>query len=183
MFTQIFPSMSYVLHIMIICDVTSDLWRHSQYSRTWLTSTMQREQSFQSCLYYYIAMSAKSLLCRLHWASVPDTKSPAFIRNSLEREWPSRISALVNIPVNGCDQFSHHVCSMCLMRDIILEKASVNLASFKRSTRSLIEQAPQPIKRRKETRGEVNVPPNTFRKRPQSKIPRWLPFSSKVIQS
>ena len=115
-------------------------------------------------------MSAKSLLCRLHWSSVPDNKvTSIFIRNSLEREWPSRISALVNIPVSGSDQFSHHVCSMCLMRDIILEKASVNLASFKRSTR---EQAPQPIKRRKETSGEVNVPPNTFRKRPRSKIPR-----------
>ena len=117
-------------------------------------------RAFQSYIYYYIAISAKSLLCRPHWASVPDNKvTSIFITNSLEREWPSRISALVNIPVNGRDQFPHHVCSMCLMQDIILEKASVNLASFKRSARSFIEQAPQPIKTRKETSGEVNVPP------------------------
>ena len=70
---------------------------------------------------------------------------------------------------------------MCLMQDIILEKASVNLTSFKRSARSFIEQAPQPIKTRKETSGEVNVPPNTFRKRPQSKIPRRLLFQVKLF--
>ena len=88
-------------------------------------------RAFQSYIYHYIAMSAKSLLCRPHWASVPYNKvTSIFITNSLEREWPSRISALVNIPVNGSDQFPHHVCSMCLMQDIILEKASVNLATY-----------------------------------------------------
>ena len=143
-------------------------------------------RAFQSYIYHYIILQYPLKACYVDHIGLVflTTKSQAFfITNSLEREWPSRISALVNIPVNGRDQFPHHVCSMCLMQDIILEKASINLAAFKRSSRSFIEQAPQPIKTGKETSGEVNVPPSTFRKRPESKIPRRLPFSSKVIQS
>ena len=134
---------------------------------------MQRARiAFSSAL--SIAMAAKVLSCRLCGENI-------FTIKSLERQWPSRISLLLDIPVNRSDQLPSHVCSKCLTRVATLEKASENLAAFKISARSVMEQALRPLKRTKPTSGNVDVSPNTLRERPQPKIPRRLPFTSTLI--
>ena len=194
MFMQIFPDMSYGLYKMMISDIIRDFWRHSRFAGTYVareqtfihdtrvpaTQNRQRARKFFSSV-LIIAMAVKVLLCRLCWESVPDHKvTYIFTKKSLEKQWPSRISSLLDIPVDSSDQLPPHVCFKCLTRVVSLEKASANLTAFKRSARSVMEQALRPLKRTKETSGEVNVSPNTLRARPQSKIPRRLPFTSKV---
>ena len=145
---------------------------HSRYAGTRQCSTVQHARKiFSSVL--IIAMAAKVLLCRLCWESSPDHKvTNIFTGKSLKKEWPCRISSLLDIPVDSSDQLPPHVCFKCLTRVVSLEKASANLTAFKSSARSVMEQALRPLKRTKETSGEVNVSPNTLRVRPQSKIPR-----------
>lgn len=147
--------MSYVWHIMMIFDVTRNFWHHLRYASTWQPSTVQRE-IFQILIFF--AMAAKLLVCRLCWENVPDHKATnIFTKKSVERKWPSRISALLDIPVDCGDQLPPHVCFKCLTRVVSLEKASLNLAAFKRSARSVMDQALWPLKRSKDTSGAVGV--------------------------
>ena len=137
LFMQIFPWILFVLHIMT-CDVTLDFWRLSQYTcivhgrstnsaqgehhlwHGYLETQHYSRKTFSSAL--FIALAAKVSLCD------PEKKvTRTFTMKSLEREWPSRISALMDIPVKHSDQLSLHVCSTWV---VTLEKASVNLPAF-----------------------------------------------------
>ena len=127
---------------------------------------------------------ARNLICRLCWESVPDNRmTHLFTRKSLERGWASRIAILLQLdhPVQE-DNLPAHVCSKCLKRVVALEKASIDLAAFRKSSKSVVERAHQSLrmKRTKETTGEVGVSPHTLRERPRSKIARRLSFTSKI---
>ena len=125
-------------------------------------------------------MAAKMLLCRLCWENIPDKRTISiFTKKSLERGWPSRITALLDIPVSKDDQLPAHICTRC-MTSVALEKACLDLAAFKKSSRACIERARQSVKRKKESTGSVGVSPDTLRERPRSKVARRLQFTSKT---
>lgn len=120
--------------------------------------------------------------CRLCWASVPNVRKRTnlFSAISLKKEWPSRIATLLDVPVSKDDQLPPHVCSTCITRVERLERASTDLADFKRSARYSMSLGSRSLKRTKETTGEVGVSPDTLRERPRSKIARRLQFTSKL---
>ena len=68
---------------------------------------------------FFFAVAAKLLVCRLCWENVPGL----YTKKSVERKWPSRISALLDIPVDCGDQLPPHVCFKCLTRVVSLEKS------------------------------------------------------------
>ena len=147
--------MSYVWHIMMILTshAISDITYDTRVPGN-LAPCSARSFKF----WFFFAMAAKLLVCRLCWENVPDHKATnIFTKKSVERKWPSRISALLDIPVDCGDQLPPHVCFKCLTRVISLEKASLNLASFKRYARSVMDQALRLLKRSKETSGGVGV--------------------------
>lgn len=125
-------------------------------------------------------MATKLLVCRLCRDTVSDKRmTHLFTRKSQERGWASRITALLDIPVSIDDKFPPHVCSKCIARIVTLEKASMELAAFKRSVQSAMEHTHLSLKRTKETSGEVGVSPDTLRERPRTKAARRLHFTSK----
>ena len=125
---------------------------------------------------------ASIVLCRLCWGNASSKKvANLFSRKSLDQGWASRITALLDVPVSREDSLPPYVCSKCLTRLQALERAAIDLAAFKRSAKSCIEQSHRTLKRTKETSGEVGVSPNTRRNRPHSKVARRLQFASKWI--
>ena len=168
--------MSCILRFMTICDDA-----HVTRVPYYVHRAAGVEEVFSSVI-FVTPMTAKVLLCRLCWESVLNHKVISiFTRKSLERVWPSRISVLLGIPVCRSDQLPPHVCSKCSTRAVTLEKASINLAAFKRSRRFVMEQALSSHKRTKGTTGE-DVSPNTLWERPRSKIPRRLSFTSELYK-
>ena len=85
----------------------------------------------------------------------------------------------------GCSQQDNlppHVCNKCTSRVSALEKATADLAAFKRSARSVMQEAHQSLKRTKETTGSFGVSPDTLRCRPRSKMARRLDFTSMFLK-
>ena len=123
-------------------------------------------------------MASKVLLCHLCGGNPADkSMTNVFTMKSIDRGWASQISTLLDISVSQNDLLPPHVCSKCITRVTSLEKATIDLASFKRLVRLVMQQVQQPLKRPKETSGEVGVSLDTLRQRPRSKIPRRLPFT------
>lgn len=88
-----------------------------------------------SCVIF--AMATKVLLCRLCWKSTSNKKlTNLFSEKSLQQRWVSRITTLLDVPVHKDDNLPPHVCSKCLTRVVALERASIDLADFKRSAKS-----------------------------------------------
>lgn len=130
---------------------------------------------------WLIAMASK-VLCRLCSGNAGDKNmTNLFTRKSLERGWALRISTLLDIPLKQDDHLSSHVCSKCMTRVVSLEKATADLAAFKRLARSAMQDSHNSLKRTKETTGDVGVSPNTLRQRPRAKLARRLPFTRMII--
>ena len=82
--------------------------------------------------------------------------------------WASRITALLDIPVSQNDHLPQHVCLRCMTRFVSLEKASIEMAAFKRAAWSGFEHAHMPLKQTKKTASQMGVSPeNTLAPRLQ----------------
>ena len=124
-------------------------------------------------------MASRLLQCRLCWANVVDKgMTNLFTNKSIEWGWATRISSLLDVAVSQDDHMPPHVCSKCITKVVALEKASVELAEFKRSAANAMQHMQRSLKRTKETTGEFGVSPTTQRARPRSKVPRRLDFTS-----
>ena len=111
-------------------------------------------------------MATKLLVCRLCWESVPGKRTTSlFTRISLEREWPERISALLEVHVHKDDHLPSHICSACMNRVVTLEQALLDLAALRQSAKTGM-RAHKSLKRAKETSSDVGVSPDTQRARP-----------------
>ena len=105
-----------------------------------------------------------------------------FTRKSVERGWAARITALLEVPISQQDNLPPYVCNKCTSRVSALEKATVDLAAFKKSVRTVMQEAHQSLKRTKETTGSFGVSPDTLRCRPRSKMARRLDFTSMLLK-
>ena len=130
-----------------------------------------------------MATKAESRTCRLCWEQVAENRvTHLFTRKSVERGWATRITALLEVPISQQDNLPPYVCNKCISRVSALEKATVDLAAFKRSVRTVMQEAHQSLKRTKETTGSVGVSPDTLRCRPRSKMARRLDFTSMLLK-
>ena len=114
-------------------------------------------------------------LCRLCSETVKANRCyHLFGRNNSKYDWPSRITALLDIPVSDKDGFSLYVCHMCTRRIQYLENASADLKAFRDLAHSSLRhmQSRGPMKRTRVTAGEVGVSPDTAKVRPSSKLAR-----------
>lgn len=130
------------------------------------------------------SMASTDKVCRLCSETVKANRScHLFGRSTLKYNWPSRITALLSIPVSDDDGRSPYVCQMCTRRIQYLENAFADLQAFKDLAHS--SSLPQaqgrgPMKRTRVTCGEVGVSPDTAKARPSSKLARKkLTFQSK----
>lgn len=101
-----------------------------------------------------------------------------FSAKGLSNKWASRISSLLEVSVDEDERISPQVCSMCTRRVVSLEKAAVDLQSFRELAQCSLTalqsagQSAGPLKRTRVTSGEVGVSPDTARARPSSKLSR-----------
>ena len=128
-------------------------------------------------------MSSK--VCRLCRAVVAANRAVQLFSNAgLAKQWPSRITALLGIPVEKDDGISPLICDACKTRVHSLEKAAADLTAFKEMARcsSGVLGPRGPLKRTKATSGDVGVSPDTIKERPRSKLSRTrLNFDSEYI--
>ena len=140
--------MLHISHLMRICGVTHDTW---VLGYAYCTARVKRVFTFA---FWLLQWQLKS--CYVHHVKrVFLTRKSTEISQakSLEITWPLTTSALLGIPVNQSGQHSAHIWFMCLTQVVTLENASINLAAFKRSSRSVMEQTVRSLTRRKETTG------------------------------
>lgn len=127
-------------------------------------------------------------VCRLCRSLVLDVKATSlFTSMGLVNQWPSRIESLLNVPVSKDDGLPTHICCKCKTRIVNLERARIDLEEFKelaRCSKSALDRVRStskcPVKRTRNTSGNVGVSPDTQRERPKSKLTRKrLDFESK----
>ena len=119
------------------------------------------------------AMSSK--VCRLCRSVVaPNRAVQLFSPTALLQQCPSRVTALLDVPVKKDEGHSACMCEKCKTRIQSHEKSAEDLAAFKemaRCSRRALEPR-GPLKRAKATSGEVGVSPETMKQRPCSKLSR-----------
>ena len=78
------------------------------------------------------------------------------------------------------DGISPYMCNMCQTRLVTLEKAVLDIKSFRNLAKHSSEALSGPFKRTKVTNSDIGVSPDTARERPSSKRARKrLNFTSK----
>ena len=100
------------------------------------------------------SMASTEKLCRLCSETVKANRSyHLFGRSNSKYNWPSRITALLDIPVSDKDGCSPYVCQMCTRRIQSLENASADLKAFKDLAHSSLThvQGRGPVKRTRVT--------------------------------
>ena len=94
-----------------------------------------------------------------------------FSSRAIQQRLPSRISALLSVPIDANDELPKHVCEKCRRRVETLERAAADLEQFKilasESYTALTRRGP--LKRTKESSGATGVSPDTLRVRPPPK--------------
>ena len=105
-----------------------------------------------------------------------------FSGRSLDLKWPSRIAALLQLPVDDDKQMSPYVCSMCIRRVSVLGKSLTDLQDFRHLAQLSLESR-RSLKRTRVTCGLVGVSPDTARARPSSKLSRRQLFQCKYVHS
>lgn len=120
--------------------------------------------------------TARDLTCRLCLGNVTSKRALSLFSNkAMQQMWALRITSLLEVSVSKGDSFAQHICLKCVRRIQSLEKASLDLASFKASSRSAME-----LTRKRAIDGNAGVSPDTLRVMPRSKVARKsLDFSSK----
>ena len=119
----------------------------------------------------------KTRVCRLCTAEV-DARTTVHLFNTsgYKNQWASRISTLLDVPVDKTDSISPYVCKMCTSRLVSLEKAAADLLVFRDmaqcSLAALQRTKQRPFKRTKETSGAVGMSPDTAKQRSSSKVAR-----------
>ena len=123
----------------------------------------------------YLGNMASMNVCRLckQTSDAPTTVN-IFTTRSQSKNWPSRISSLLNVVVENRGTLPPHVCKMCIRRVESLERSLVDLENFKvlaqTSLRDLSTRGP--VKRTRVTGGDIGVSPTTARARPSAKLSR-----------
>ena len=123
----------------------------------------------------------RTCTCRPCWEEVAENRvTHLFTRKSVERGWAASITALLEVPISQQDNLPLHVCSKCTSQVSALEKATADLAAFKRSARSVMQEAHQSPSREQRRQLVVSVYPQT--PRPHSKMARRLDFTSTFLK-
>lgn len=103
---------------------------------------------------------------------------------AMKQQWVSRIEQLLEITVDP--DISPYMCKMCKNRIIQLETAVLDLVAFQKLSelsRQALMRISGPVKRTKETSGDIGVSPETARQRPSSKRSRKkLVFQCKCLK-
>lgn len=132
-----------------------------------------------------MASSSSSRTCRLCRSLVGANRAlHLFTSKGVSKGLAGRITKLLEVPVASDDRLPPYVCETCIKRITRMEKALDDLAAFKdmaRCSLSALDKTRQPIKRTKETSGEIGVSPNTLKQRPRAKQARKrLTFTCKL---
>ena len=117
-----------------------------------------------------MASVKKTFCCRFCRSFFPPNKTVLLITNiAVQKNWPSRITQLLEVPVERQQQFSNYMCITCSSKTESLERAVKELQGFRVMARCSYDRVQGPLKRVKQTSG-VGVSPDTTRVRPQSKL-------------
>ena len=81
-----------------------------------------------------------------------------FSNVSMTQRWTERIACLLDVIVSKEDELPAHVYNKCITRIKALERATTDLAAYKKSAKSAMERGKSSLKRTKETTGEVGIP-------------------------
>jgi hypothetical protein len=127
-------------------------------------------------------MAGTQVLCRLCRERVPSKRALSlFSTISSKQKWGERITSLLEVTVCKNDPLPPHICSKCKNKILALERAASDLAAFKALAKATYAIARGPLKRTKDTSGDVGVSPDTARERPRTKLARKrLHFPSKA---
>ena len=119
-----------------------------------------------------MASVKKTICCRFCRSLIPPNKTVHLFTNiAVQKNWPSRITQLLEVPVERQQQFSNYMCITCSSKIERLERAVKELQAFRVMARCSYDRVQGPLKRVKQTSG-VGVSPDTTRARPQSKLSR-----------
>ena len=132
-----------------------------------------------------IMASRTCKLCRA--LSDPNRSTALFTSTGIAKRLGPRISTLLQVPVDRDDGLPQYICRECNKHVAKLEEALDDLTAFRDMARcsvAALSSVRGPLKRRKETSGEVGVSPDTLRCRPRSKHTRKrLSFTCKLTTS
>ena len=148
-------------------------------------TALPRVQLIYSTPHATETITMSSRVCRLCRAVVAGNRAVyLFSSASLKQRWGSRISTLLFVTVSVDDGISQYMCDMCKNRIVNLEKAVLDLESFRELATCSVSCLGQvkSLKRTKATSSEVGVTPDTERQRPSSKLARKrLTFACKSV--
>ena len=126
-----------------------------------------KQESFKSA-----RADMDSRKCRLCNPSVAKNRAVfLFSPGSLQHNLPARITGLLELSVHISDGLSTHICERCKRRVDSLETAVTDLADFKQLAKDSYATSFSrgPLKRTKESSGEIGVSPETSKARPPLK--------------
>ena len=128
--------------------------------------------------------SSLTRICRLCRSLVESKRAVSlFTVTGMQHQWAHRIESLLGLPVSSSDSLPTYICLRCKLQIVSLEKAAAHLKEFKEMawcSKTALERVRCPVKRAKDTSGDLGVSPDTQRERPKSKLSRKrLEFESK----